>query len=125
MESVDILRFLMTIEDPSADLKNAIESAMQWFEKSAIKGYQLVETPDPDSPEGFDRRLVSREGGPTLWARFYDIQTNRPFYVGRNGRKQWDYNEIERERRTGYSYLGTWPQRLFDTYYPEWKARFK
>jgi len=44
-------------------------------------------------------------------------------YVGRNGKKEWDYNEIEQERRTGYSYLGTWPQSLFDKYYPEWKAR--
>jgi len=123
MESAYLVRFLMEIENPSPEVQDAIESAMRWFEKSAIKGYKLVETPDPDSEDGFDRRLVKEDGGPTLWARFYDIDTNRPFYVGRNGKKEWDYNEIEQERRTGYAYLGTWPQSLFDKYYPEWKAR--
>lgn len=123
MESAYLVRFLMEVPNPSPELRDAIESAMRWFERSAIKGYQLVETPNPDSPDGFNRVLVEGEGGPTLWARFYDIETNRPFYVGRDGKKKWDYNEIEMERRTGYAYLGTWPQSLFDKYYPEWKAR--
>jgi PelA/Pel-15E family pectate lyase len=123
MESAYLVRFLMEIDDPSPEVQECIESAMRWFERSAIKGYQLVETPNPEAPDGFDRVLVEKEGGPMLWARFYDIETNRPFYVGRDGKKRWDYNEIEMERRTGYSYLGTWPQSLFDKYYPEWKER--
>jgi len=123
MESAYLVRFLMEIETPSPELQEAIESAMSWFEASAIKGYKLVETPDPDAPDGFDRKLVKEEGGPTLWARFYDLKTGRPIYVGRNGRKTEDFNEVEQERRTGYAYLGTWPQSLFDKYYPEWKAR--
>jgi PelA/Pel-15E family pectate lyase len=125
MESAYLVRFLMEIKDPPPELQDAIESAMRWFESATIKGRKLVDTPDPGAPDGFDRRLVEAEDGPALWARFYDIQTNAPIYIGRDGRRKVEYNDIEQERRTGYAYLGTWPQSLFEKYYPEWKALIK
>src|SRR6185312_8367184 len=60
-ESVDVVRFLMTIKDPSAEVIDAIESAITWFERSQVK--------DPK--------------GAATWARFYEIGTNRPIFVGR------------------------------------------
>ena len=33
-----------------------------------------------------------------------------------------DYNEIERERRVGYAYLGAWPADLLTREYPRWRA---
>jgi PelA/Pel-15E family pectate lyase len=58
-----------------------------------------------------------------LWARFYELGTNRPIFIGRDRIIRYDHNEIERERRAGYSYLGTWPADLLAKDYPRWKAQ--
>ncbi|HVF97585.1 MAG TPA: pectinesterase family protein, partial [Flavisolibacter sp.] len=56
----------------------------------------------------------------TIWARFYDIETNKPFFTGRDGIKRWDVSHIESERRNGYAWYGTWPQKLLEKDYPVW-----
>ena len=45
---------------------------------------------------------------PPLWARFYEIDTNRPMFSGRDGVKKYDIAEIESERRNGYAWHGAW-----------------
>ena len=37
-----------------------------------------------------------------LWARFYDLNTNKPIFVGSDGVPKSNFSEIELERRTGY-----------------------
>jgi len=59
----------------------------------------------------------------TVWARFYEIATNRPFFSGRDSRKKYNVAEIEVERRTGYAWYGTWPEKLIMIKYPEWVKR--
>ena len=59
---------------------------------------------------------------PPLWARFYEIGTNRPMFVGRDGVIRERLADIEHERRVGYSYLGSWPRELLEVRYPAWKA---
>ena len=39
-----------------------------------------------------------------MWARFYDLDTNRPFFSDRDGIKKYDISQIGHERRTGYSW---------------------
>ena len=39
-----------------------------------------------------------------LWARFYELDTNRPFFCDRDGIKKYDVSQIGHERRTGYSW---------------------
>jgi PelA/Pel-15E family pectate lyase len=95
---------------------------VEWFEKSAINGYKYVEIPEPSLPKGKDR-VLQPDPGSTLWARFYDIQTNRPFFCGRDGVKKWNVADIEYERRTGYTWYGTWAQDLLARKYPEWKKK--
>lgn len=121
-ESVGIVEFLMKLDHPSADVRTAIESAVSWFRRSRIDGFRYAELPAPGSPKGFDRLPVA-DSGATIWARFYDIASNRPFFSGRDGIKKWNVAEIEYERRTGYGWYGTWPQTLLDQEYPEWKKR--
>lgn len=118
-ESVGIVEFLMKIENPSKEIKDAINSAVQWFEKSKIVGCKYVNTEDTSQPNGRDRVLLPDKNA-ELWARFYDIETNKPFFLGRDGIKKWSVAEIENERRTGYAWYGTWPQELLGTDYPEW-----
>jgi PelA/Pel-15E family pectate lyase len=121
-ESVGIVEFLMKIEHPSPEIKNAISSAVQWFQRSRIDGYRYVDIQDPKQPNGKDRVIVPDKNS-TVWARFYDIQTNKPFFSGRDGVKKWSVAEIEYERRNGYAWYGTWPAVLLEKEYPAWQKK--
>jgi len=113
-ESVGIVRFLMSIKDPSPAVVEAIESAIAWFERSQLKGIKWVEN-------GTDRVVVQDPNAGSLWARFYEIGTNRPIFVGRDGVVKYSVAEIEHERRTGYSWYVDAPAKLLQKDYPAWK----
>ncbi|HEU5133427.1 MAG TPA: pectate lyase, partial [Pyrinomonadaceae bacterium] len=113
-ESVGIVRFLMSVKNPSPAVINSIESAIAWFEQSQLKGIKWVEKRD-------DRVVVQDpEGGP-IWARFYEIGSNRPIFVGRDGVVKYSVAEIEHERRTGYNWYVDEPAKLLQKDYPKWR----
>jgi PelA/Pel-15E family pectate lyase len=118
-ESVGITRFLMRIKNPSSDIKQSIVAAVDWFNLVKIPGYKYVDVDAPAQPKGRDR-VIMPDDGSTIWARFYEIGTNRPFFSGRDSEKKYDVKEIEVERRTGYAWYGTWPEKLLKTEYPVW-----
>ncbi|RYY40136.1 MAG: pectate lyase [Chitinophagaceae bacterium] len=122
METVGIVAFLMKVEAPSAEVRAAVEGAVQWLQRSRINGYTYGDVAAPNLPKGRDRLLQPDAQG-VVWARFYDIETNRPFFSGRDGVKKWNVTEIEQERRIGYAWYGTWPKELLEKDYPEWKKR--
>lgn len=119
MESVGIIEFLIRIELPSPEVKNAINAGVQWLQASKIDGLNYIDINDPKQPKGKDRVIVPEKNS-VIWARFYDIETNKPFFSGRNSIKKWSVAEIEIERRTGYAWYGTWPKKLLEKEYPEW-----
>ena len=121
-ESIGIVEFLMKTDHPSQEIKNAINAAVQWFQQSRIDGFKYINIKDPSQPNGRDRVLVPEKGS-TVWARFYDIETNRPFFSGRDGIKKWSVTEIENERRTGYGWYGPWAKELLEKEYPDWLKR--
>ena len=96
-ESVGIVRFLMSIKDPSPAVIESIESAIAWFEQSQLKG--------------------------PIWARFYEIGTNRPIFVGRDGVVKYSIAEIEQERRSGYNWYVDAAAKLIQKDYPAWKKQ--
>lgn len=100
-ESVEIVRFLMSIKNPSPAVVDAIESAVKWFEQSQLKDAK----------------------GEPVWARFYEIGTNRPIFVGRDGVVKYDVMQIEEERRTGYAWYVDGAAKLLNTDYPAWRKK--
>lgn len=123
-ESVGIVRFLMEIEDPSPEVIRAVQSAVAWFHRSRLHGIRVEQRPDPSLPGGFDRVVVEDPAAPPMWARFYEIGTNRPIFSGRDGIIRYSLAEIEHERRVGYAWLGYWPAQLLEREYPAWQARW-
>ncbi len=123
MESVDILRFLMDTENPSPAIIKSVEAAMTWLDKVKLTGYAIRDQPDSRLAKGYDRVIVP-EAGSVIWARFYDLQTNRPMYVGRDSQPHAALADIEYERRTGYAYAGVWPQKLLAQEYPRWHQKW-
>ncbi len=122
-ESVGILRFLMSLENPSPEVKEAIRAGVAWLDSVRLVGIATKTVSDPKLPKGKDVMVVA-DSGSTLWARFYELDTNRPFFCGRDGIKKYDLAEIEHERRTGYAWYGTWPAKLLEQEYPKWAKRW-
>ncbi|MDP4214607.1 MAG: pectate lyase [Bacteroidota bacterium] len=118
-ESVGIVEFLMRVPRPSPAIREAITSAVDWFRKVKIDGFRFVFVRDPSQPNGMDRVLQSSPGS-VIWARFYDLGSNVPFFCGRDGIRKRTVAEIEHERRVGYAWYGEWPAKLLDKEYPAW-----
>lgn len=120
-ESAGIVRFLISIPNPSPEVIAAIEGAVAWFEKTKITGLRYETfTADDGQP---DRRVVPDADAEPLWARFYELGTDRPIFIGRDADIRYRYDEIERERRVGYSYYGGYAADLLAKHYPGWRAR--
>jgi pectinesterase len=98
-ESAGILQFLMSLDNPSPEVIRAIKAGAEWFEASKITGIRQIRV------EG-DKKIIPDKDAPPLWARFYEIETNRPFFCGRDGVKKYDLAEIEPERRNHYGWYG-------------------
>lgn len=118
-ESVGIVQFLMKQDQPSAEIKNAVNSAVEWFEKVKIPGYKFVAERDPE--KGRQQRLI-KDDSSVVWARFYEIETNEPFFTGRDGVKKKSVDQIDAERRNGYAWYGSWPQKVIQEY-PKWASK--
>lgn len=119
-ESVGLVRFLMSIKEPSEEVKASVEGAVQWFRDHQITGYRL-EKKKGDFPKGYDRVLVKNADAEPLWARFYDLEEGLPIYCSRDGVPKRKLEGISYERRNGYSWVGTFAARLLKTDYPKWK----
>jgi PelA/Pel-15E family pectate lyase len=120
-ESVPVIRFLMEIEDPTPEEIAAIEGAVAWLDEVAIYGLNYLRiSPEDGGEDGF---VVEDSTAGPLWARFYEIGTNRPVFTGRDKVIHYSLDEVERERRAGYSYYGSWGESLLARDYPDWRAR--
>jgi len=117
-ESVSVIRFLMSLPDPSPEVVAAVDGAVAWLEKVAIRDMTEVVVADA---QGRPDRVLAPKPGARLWARFYQLETDRPIYVGRDSVIHYDLNQIEAERRNGYRYVGEWAAPLLDQEYPAWK----
>jgi PelA/Pel-15E family pectate lyase len=123
-ESVGITRLLMSLDDPSPEVVRGVQGAVAWFESAKLTGIKVVTHRDPTSPKGFNREVVEDPAAPPLWARFYGLKTNKPFFCDRDGVPKPHLADIGSERRNGYAWYGTWPQPLLDREYPAWKAKW-
>jgi PelA/Pel-15E family pectate lyase len=120
-ETVGIVRFLMSIEAPSPAVRAAVVAAVRWLETVPIEGLSVEDFTGEDGKR--DRRAVANPSAHPLWARFYDLGTNRPIFMGRDRIARDDFNAVERERRINYAYLGTWPAKLLRDDFPRWRSR--
>jgi PelA/Pel-15E family pectate lyase len=124
-ESVGVTRFLMSIERPDARVVEAVESAIEWFRSTQVSGLRWIERRDPAQPGGYERTAVADKEAPPIWARFYEIGTNRPVFEGRDGVVRYSVMEIEAERRNGYGWYTEEPLKLINKDYAAWQKRLK
>jgi PelA/Pel-15E family pectate lyase len=122
LESIGIVRFLMDVERPDARVVEAIKSAVAWFRSAQLDGIRWIET-EAGATQGYDHVVVADRNAPPLWARFYEIETNRPIFSGRDRVIRYKVSEIEAERRNGYRWYTEEPGKLLNRDYPAWLKR--
>jgi PelA/Pel-15E family pectate lyase len=120
-ESVAVVRFLMSVEHPTPEIVAAVQAAVIWLEGAAIPNLDVENFTDEAGQP--DRRVRVAASAEPIWARFYELGSNRPIFLGRDSIVRYSFAEIERERRAGYHYYGRWAQSLVRREYPAWRAR--
>ena len=127
-ESVSLVEFLMRLPNPNVEVIESIDGAVAWLRSAQLAGIRLESI--PIEPVRFENHsatndivVVSDPDAPPIWTRYYEIDTNRPFFANRDGSVVYSLAEVALERRTGYGWYGTWPQRLLSADYPAWHAR--
>jgi len=123
-ESVGIVRFLMDIDAPGERVRRAIESAITWFEQSKLTGIRYLRRPSSASADGYEYVVVADPSAGPVWARFYEIGTNRPLFSGRDGVIKYNVAEIEEERRNHYRWYVDNPAELLSKDLPAWRAKW-
>lgn len=110
-ESANLLRFLMRQRPVTPRLSVSIQAAAEWLKAVTLSGYTYdFETGRHDSP-----------GAGPIWARMYEIGTNRPIFSDRNGIKLYDWNLLK-DRRLGYAWY-TYAPALALRQYEGWLRR--
>ena len=117
-ESVGIVRFLMLDSTPSPEVVDAIESAVTWYKKNQLSGIRWERRNGESS-------VIKDKNAPPIWARFYQIETMKPIFIGRDAVVKYDVMQIEPERRNGYAWYVSEPNELLNDDYPKWKAKIK
>jgi PelA/Pel-15E family pectate lyase len=120
-ESVALTEFLMTRPTPTPSLIAAVDAAVTWLRDVRLTGLRLESRVDVSWVKAWDRVLVADPAASPLWARFYEIGTNRPIFADRDRVVKYRVDEIGYERRTGYAWYGTWPADLVGKHYEAWR----
>jgi PelA/Pel-15E family pectate lyase len=108
-ESTGVVNYLMGIDNPSPQVRQAVHAAVAWMKQSQLSGIKTVR-------QGRDVVVVQDPNAEPLWARFYDQATGKPVFVGRDSQPKSTLAEIDRERRSGYAWYGHWPTEAFSRY---------
>jgi PelA/Pel-15E family pectate lyase len=79
-----------------------------------LTGNETYLSPIPSALDWLNRSTI----GEDLWARFYELGTNRPIYGDRDGKIYYNLSDISEERRLGYSWDGAYgrnAKRMYDS----------
>jgi PelA/Pel-15E family pectate lyase len=92
-EGANIMRFLMKIKAPSARVVTSVHAAAEWLKANELSGFTYT----------FDGGRKEAPGAGPVWARTYEIGTDKPIFSDRNGIRLYDWNQLK-DRRQGYGW---------------------
>jgi len=115
-ESVSIVRYLMLDGKSTPEVAEAIEAAIAWYKKNQINGIRWERV-------NGENVVIKDKNATPIWARFYQIETMKPIFIGRDSIIKYDVSEIEAERRNGYAWYVEGPRELVEKDYPRWTQK--
>lgn len=101
-ESVGVTTYLL-LNGKTPEERRAGLAALGWLNKHRLDGERYVQY--TDNP-------LTKDPGFVMWYRFYELETERPFFSGRDGVMKFDIQDIEQERRLSYQWGGYFGQKL-------------
>lgn len=104
-ESAHVLDYLMRLEEPSDRVVAAVHDAVAWLKAMPVYGFTW----------DFKTGLHETPGAGPLWARMYEIGTNRPIFSDRDGVIRYHWSELN-DRRIGYAWYTDAPIATLKTY---------
>ena len=127
-ESVSIVLFLMSINHPNQRIIEAVRGAVNWFNDSKIAHTRVKTIPAPAEKSKWkitttDVVVVADSLAPPIWARYYELGTEKPLFCDRNGKFLYSLAEVSRERRSGYGWYTYAPQKVLNKY-PKWQKKW-
>lgn len=114
-ESAGILKFLMSLPKPSPEVVAAIEAGIAWLDAAKVPGIGKAKK---------DGKTVYVQGGEdpkTYWARFYDLQTGKPIFPGRDGIIYPTFEALAEKNEVGYDYYSTKPGSIVENGQKKWR----
>ena len=60
----------------------AVDGAVAYLDSVKITGIKVEDRKQEGTPKGFERYVVKDPDAPPMWARFYEIGTNKPIFAG-------------------------------------------
>ena len=99
-ESAANVLFLMELPNPDTNVITAVRAAIAWFNKT-----KLMDVAFKNTGTG-GRQLVPAPGAGPIWARYYEIGSDRPIFGDRDKTIHDNVEEISKERRNGYGWFG-------------------
>ena len=108
-ESASLVKFLMAIPQPSTEVAAAVNGAIAWFRRVAQHDVAWTRQQGGGS-------LVARPGAPLLWARMYELGSDKPIFGDRDRTVHFVVDELSSERRSGYAWYGTWPASALEAF---------
>ncbi|MBB5352976.1 PelA/Pel-15E family pectate lyase [Haloferula luteola] len=102
VESANLLKVLMSVDEPDAALVRCIENGLSWLEEVA---------------------LTANDEKSRKWARFYELGTDRPIYPGRDGVIYKDFDALARRNKVGYDYVSSRPGSVVDQAAKKWRKK--
>jgi PelA/Pel-15E family pectate lyase len=120
-ESVGVVLFLMSIENPGKEIIDAVNGAVYWFEESKILGIKIKEKKIKPikyhySTIRIDRSVIKDLKALPIWTRYYELKTHRPLFCNRDSKVVYSLAEVQHERRAGYGWYTYAPQEVLDKY---------
>lgn len=112
-ETSGIVEFLMSLSKPEPKIVEAVHAAVDWLRATRID----------DHSYDFETGLRAEPGAGPIWARLYEIGTNRPIFSNRDGVKLYDWNQLT-DRRQGYGWFGSEPVAVLKKYDETWAQRY-
>lgn len=120
-ESVDVVLFLMKIKNPNERIVQSIQSAVKWFADSRIyntkvESFEIEAFDSKYKTVKRDVRVVVDSTAAPIWTRYYELGTERPLFCDRNSEFLYSLAEVSLERRSGYAWYTSSPQKVLDKY---------
>ncbi len=127
-ESAEIVRLLMSIQNPSKAVVDAIQNAVRWFKISAIINTRVITVQAPILKTPFtisktDKIVITDSTAPPIWTRYNELRTHKPIFCNRDSKIVYSLAELQRERRDGYGWYTYAPQKVLLAY-PNWQQQW-